>query len=111
VVSSIKNERIAFAATENAKVWTSVRRTYFNVEYTKPERQDEPLTDTLGTTVSSRHWGGNGWPSFNIYPVLSESCGALFGPAPLTLECADLSVRVRKNHGSHLLISLHFALL
>jgi hypothetical protein len=30
-----KNDRIEFAATENAKVWTSVRRRYFTVETTR----------------------------------------------------------------------------
>src|ERR1700678_667469 len=34
-----KNERMALAATENAKVWTSVRSTYLVVASTRPERR------------------------------------------------------------------------
>src|SRR5580658_4100965 len=34
-----KNERMALAATENAKVWTSVRSRYLVVANTRPERR------------------------------------------------------------------------
>ena len=76
-----------------------MRRTYFSVEDSQPEREAEPLTETLGIAVSSRTGGDNGWSSFNIYPILSESCGALFGSAQLTLECANLSFAFAKTMG------------
>ena len=45
---------MALAATENAKVWTSVRKTYFSVDDSNPKRGLESLTGALGTTVAGR---------------------------------------------------------
>ena len=80
-------------------MWTSVRRTYFSVEDSQLEREVEPLTETLGMTVSSRAGGDNGWSSFNIYPILSESCGALCQSAKLPVDHANLSIRFAKTMG------------
>jgi hypothetical protein len=57
-----KNERIAFAATENANVCTSVRKTYFTVEESKPAGAFDALVEppnlafsgTAGSVVEGR---------------------------------------------------------
>jgi hypothetical protein len=61
-----KNERIAFAATENAKVWTSVRKTYFSVDESSPERIVEGLTKALGMAAGGKTGAGDGERSINI---------------------------------------------
>jgi hypothetical protein len=61
-----KNERIAFAATENAKVWTSVRKTYFSVEDRSPGRGGDVLTKALGMASGGKTGVDDGDDSFNI---------------------------------------------
>jgi hypothetical protein len=67
-----KNERIAFAATENAKVWTSVRKTYFKVEDKRLARELEPLTETLETVATAETGVEGGGCSIQVYPILSK---------------------------------------
>jgi hypothetical protein len=107
VTSRIEKERIAFAAT---KGWTSVRRTYFSVEDSQPERQAEPLTETLGVAVSSRT-GQQRMVFVQYLPNIIRELRRTFSIGAANSDHADLSVRLGKNHGSHLLFSLHFTLL
>jgi len=48
-----KKDRIAFAATEKAKVWTSVRIKYLIVESSSPEGRDEVCRKRRGGEVRS----------------------------------------------------------
>ena len=71
-----KNERIAFAATENAKVWTSVRKRYFSVEARSTVFEFGIVAESFGTTDGETAGIDDGLGSFNFYPILSASYGA-----------------------------------
>ena len=56
-----KKDRIAFAATEKAKVWTSVRIKYLIVESKSPEGRDEACRTRRGAEVTSEMGGLGTW--------------------------------------------------
>lgn len=100
---------MAFAATENAKVWTSVRSRYFDVEVNHPKRRAGPFTEVLERTVGDTRGVDDGCRSFNVHPILSESYNALFPSAQLLLGGFDPLVRFRKTMGhTYCFHSFHF---
>ena len=69
-----KNERMAFAATENAKVCTSVRITYFTVEDSRLGKFFVPLLEAAAAVFTGMPEVADELGSIKSLPILSESC-------------------------------------
>jgi hypothetical protein len=76
-----KNDRMALAATEKAKVWTSVRRRYLTVETDRPKRNLPGFADGVPAARAFGEIEYDFWSIKRIfvsYQMLADAFGQAF---------------------------------